>query len=247
MVVLRLKRGRVLEFIFVFLFLFSIFPPVSLGADEYDIARKNMVEDQLKRRGISDKKVLSVMETVPRHLFVPKYSIGRAYTDYALPIGYGQTISQPYVVGLMTEMLGLGPDYKVLEIGTGSGYQAAILSLIVKEVYTIEIKTILAGEAKKRLGDLGYKNVTVKNGDGYFGWEDKAPFDAIIITCAVNHIPPPLLSQLKEGGKLVLPLGNPAYFQNLTLITKIGEDFIIDYKMTGFAFVPMTGEAVKRR
>ncbi len=245
--VIRLKRGRVFEFIFIFLFLISFFPPVSLGADEYYKARKDMVEDQLKGRGISDKKVLYAMETVPRHLFVPKYSVGRAYTDYALPIGYGQTISQPYVVALMTEMLGLESDWKVLEIGTGSGYQAAILSLIVKEVYTIEIKAILAGEAKKRLWDLGYKNITVKDGDGYFGWKDKAPFDAIIITCAVNHIPPPLLSQLKEGGKLVLPLGSPAYFQNLTLITKTGEDFIIDYKMTGFAFVPMTGEAEKGR
>jgi protein-L-isoaspartate(D-aspartate) O-methyltransferase len=244
---LRLKRGWVFGLVFAFLFSLLFFSTLSLGADEYYKARKEMVEWQLKDRGISDEKVLLAMETVPRHLFVPKFLMGRAYSDYALSIGYGQTISQPYVVALMTEMLGLKPDWKVLEIGTGSGYQAAILSLIVKEVYTIEIRTILAGEAKKRLFDLGYKNVSVKSGDGYFGWEDKAPFDAIIITCAVNHIPPPLLSQLKEGGKLVLPLGNPAYFQNLTLVTKTGEDFIIDYKMTGFVFVPMTGEAEKRR
>ena len=245
--VLRLKRGWAFGLVLAFLFSLSLFHSISLSADEYNKARKEMVEDQLKSRGISDKRVLSAMETVPRHLFVPKYSLDRAYSDYALPIGYGQTISQPYVVALMTEMLGLKPDWKVLEIGTGSGYQAAILSLIVKEVYSIEIRTILAGEAKNRLAKLGYENVTIKDGDGYFGWEDKAPFDAIIITCAVNHIPPPLLSQLKEGGKLVLPLGNPAYFQNLTLVTKTGEDFIIDYKMTGFVFVPMTGEAEKRR
>jgi protein-L-isoaspartate(D-aspartate) O-methyltransferase len=205
-----------------------------------------MVENDIKGRGIKDKKVLEVMGKIPRHLFVDENLKGRAYADYPLPIGEGQTISQPYVVALMTESLLLKPTDKVLEIGTGSGYQAAVLAEIVKEVYTIEIRKSFADMAAKRLKDLGYKNAKVKHADGYFGWEDYAPFDAIIITAAANHIPPLLIKQLKEGGRLIIPLGSTVYYQVLTLATKKkGELDVV--QMGPVAFVPMIGEAEKRR
>jgi protein-L-isoaspartate(D-aspartate) O-methyltransferase len=205
-----------------------------------------MVENDIKGRGIKDKKVLEVMGRIPRHLFVDENLRDRAYADYPLPIGEGQTISQPYVVALMTESLLLKPTDKVLEIGTGSGYQAAVLAEIVKEVYTIEIRKYLADMAAKRLKDLGYKNVKVKHADGYFGWEDYAPFNAIIITAAANHIPPPLIKQLKEGGRLIIPLGSTVYYQVLTLATKKkGELDVV--QMGPVAFVPMVGEAEKKR
>ncbi len=203
-----------------------------------------MVEKQIESRGIRNRDVLDAMREVPRHLFVPEYLKNRAYEDNPLPIGEGQTISQPYIVALMTESLELKGDEKVLEIGTGSGYQAAVLSRIVREVYTIEIKPYLFRKAKKRLESLGFSNVHVKEGDGYFGWKEHAPFDCIMITAAVNHIPPPLLAQLKDGGKLILPLGNPFGFQNLVLVTKHGSDYTLK-GITGVLFVPMTGEALK--
>ncbi|MFQ6069343.1 MAG: protein-L-isoaspartate(D-aspartate) O-methyltransferase [Candidatus Aminicenantales bacterium] len=208
--------------------------------------RKRMVEEQLKARDITDRKVLKVMGTIPRHLFVnPQYK-KQAYSDYPLPIDEGQTISQPYIVALMTQVLDLKPGDRVLEIGTGSGYQAAVLAHIADEVYSIEIRKNLAQKAEKKLQELNYKNVRVKWGDGYFGWEEYAPFDAIIVTCAANHVPPPLLEQLKDGGRLVIPLGSTLYFQTLTLITKRGEKLKTKH-ILGVRFVPMIGEAQKRK
>lgn len=204
-----------------------------------------MIERDLKGRDITDPKVLEVMGKADRHLFVDKHLQGVAYADHPLPIDEGQTISQPYIVALMTQILKLKPGEKVLEIGTGSGYQAAILSEITQNVYTVEIRKKLAGNAETRLKELGYKNVKVKAGDGYFGWEEYAPFDAIIVTCAANHIPPPLTRQLKEGGRLIIPLGSTTYYQTLTLITKIKGELDVRH-ITGVAFVPMVGEAEKR-
>ena len=217
-----------------------------MAFDQYLQKRKAMVENDIKGRGIKDKKVLDVMGKIPRHLFVDEHLKDKAYADYPLPIGEGQTISQPYVVALMTEALMLKSTDKVLEIGTGSGYQAAVLAEIVREVYTIEIRKSLADMAAKRLRGLGFKNVKVKYADGYFGWEEYAPFDAIIITAAANHIPIPLIKQLKEGGRLIIPLGSMVYYQVMTLATKQkGELDVV--QMGSVAFVPMTGEALKKK
>lgn len=209
-------------------------------------SRENMVSTQIKMRGISDKNVLAAMSEVPRHLFVPKGLIPHAYSDRPLPIGEGQTISQPYIVALMTESLGLKGNERVLEVGTGSGYQAAILAKIVKKVYTIEIKEKLYKKADNILKSHNYDNVVTHCGDGYFGWESKAPFDCIMITAAINHIPPPLLKQLKNQGKLILPLGNPFNYQNLVLVTKHGDDYKVK-QITGVLFVPMTGYALDKK
>lgn len=206
--------------------------------------RKNMVEKQLKTRDINDEKVLEVMNKVERHKFVPSSLRKQAYEDHPIPIGYGQTISQPYIVALMTQSLQINENDKVLEIGTGSGYQAAVLAELVKEVYTIEIIEELTNSAQKRLNDLNYKNVKVKHGDGYFGWQEKAKFDAIIVTAASNHIPPPLLGQLKDNGKLIIPLGNIRTFQTLTIVTKKGAELETEF-ITGVRFVPLTGEALE--
>jgi protein-L-isoaspartate(D-aspartate) O-methyltransferase len=205
-----------------------------------------MIQNDIKGRGVKDKKVLDAMAKIPRHLFVEERLRERAYADYPLPIGDGQTISQPYVVALMTEALRLRPGDRVLEIGTGSGYQAAVLAEIVKDVYTIEIRKSLADMAEKRFREFGYKNVNVKYADGYFGWEEYAPFDAIIITASANHIPPPLIRQIKEGGRLIIPLGNTVYYQMLTLLTKKKGDLDVE-QMGSVAFVPMIGEAEKSR
>jgi protein-L-isoaspartate(D-aspartate) O-methyltransferase len=221
--------------------------PYLFAADPYVQKRQDMVDKDIKDRGIKNKNVLEVMGRIPRHLFVNEDLRSRAYADYPLPIGEGQTISQPYVVALMTEALRLKLTDRVLEIGTGSGYQAAVLSEIVKEVYTIEIRKILADMASKRLKDLGYSNVKVKYADGYFGWEEYAPFDAIIITAAANHIPPPLIKQLKEGGRLIVPLGSTVYYQTLTLVTKKKKEELDVEQLGSVAFVPMIGEAEKKR
>ncbi len=205
-------------------------------------ARKKMVETQMRARDITDSRVLEVMEQIPRHLFVNPEFEDQAYADYPLPIAEGQTISQPYVVAMMTQALQLNGSERVLEIGTGSGYQAAVLAELSKEVYTLEIREPLAKSAEERLQDMGYENVHVKWADGYFGWEEYAPFDRIIITCAVNHIPPNLLQQLKDGGLLILPLGSTLYYQTLTLVHKQGDDFYLTY-MASVRFVPMVGEA----
>lgn len=214
------------------------------GGDEFEKARSSMVEIQLKSRGITDQSVLDVMGRVPRHEFVDPSIREQAYNDNPLPIAEGQTISQPYVVALMTESLKLEGSEKVLEIGTGSGYQAAVLAEICDEVYTIEIREGLAKSADERLKSLGYDNVQVNWADGYFGWEEHAPFEVIIITCAVNHVPPYLLQQLADGGRLILPLGSTAYYQTLTLIEKKGEELTVTH-ITSVVFVPMIGEAQK--
>lgn len=215
------------------------------AADPYLAARREMVEHDLRGRGIRDARVLKVMGEVPRHLFVDERYRGEAYADHPLPIGEGQTISQPYVVALMTEALKLKPSYRVLEIGTGSGYQAAVLSGIVKEVYSVEIRKNLAAGASGRLRSLGFRNVTVRHGDGYFGWESAAPFDAIIVTASANHIPPPLIKQLKEAGTLIIPLGDTVFYQTLTLVTKKKGGELSVVQLGPVAFVPMTGEALK--
>ena len=183
--------------------------------DPYAAQRDRLVERTIVDRGISDPAVLAAMRTVPRHLFVLDEYLDEAYADHPLPIGYGQTISQPYIVAWMTELLELQPDDRVLEIGTGSGYQAAVLAVIVDKVYTIEIIPELAGSAEERLARLGYANAVVKQGDGYFGWEEFAPYDAIIVTAAPDHLPQPLVGQLKEGGFIVIPIGPQGGFQSL--------------------------------
>jgi protein-L-isoaspartate(D-aspartate) O-methyltransferase len=200
-----------------------------------------MVETQIRRRGVTDLQVLGAMERVPRHEFVPDRLKDQAYGDFPLPIGYGQTISQPYIVALMTELLALASTDRVLEIGTGSGYQAAILAEVVAEVYTVEIVKPLATEAADRLKRLGYANVHVLQADGYYGWQEHAPYDAIVVTCAAEHIPQPLVQQLKEGGRLVLPVGQPGGYQTLWQVSKEG-DQITKRDVTGVVFVPLTGQ-----
>jgi protein-L-isoaspartate(D-aspartate) O-methyltransferase len=209
-------------------------------------ARQIMVDEQIRARGISDPNVLHAMEHVPRHFFVPQKLHRQAYADHPLPIGEGQTISQPYIVALMTESLMIKGFENVLEIGTGSGYQAAVLAEIARSVTTIEIKEKLFDKASRLLGHLNYSNITTVFGDGYHGWKTKAPYDCIIITAAVDHIPPPLRQQLKDGGRLILPLGNPFSYQNLVLVTKKGNDFLVR-QITGVLFVPLTGHAMKIR
>jgi protein-L-isoaspartate(D-aspartate) O-methyltransferase len=215
-------------------------------SDGYVRIRHEMVAHQIQDRGILVTPVLEAMKSVPRHRFVPKNLIPRAYGDYPLPIGEGQTISQPYVVALMTACLQLTSRDRVLEIGTGSGYQAAVLSLVAKEVYSIEIKEKLHRRATQLLKALKFENVQTRHGDGYFGWKEKAPFDGIMITAAVNHIPNPLLEQLKDQGRLILPLGNPFSYQNLVLVTKTGNDYTVK-QITGVLFVPMTGYSLERK
>ena len=214
----------------------------SNDSDRFLNLRSAMVRDQLAIRGIKNERVLQAMSEIPRHLFVGKSLSGKAYNDHPLPIGDGQTISQPYVVAMMTEALDLKSTDRVLEIGTGSGYQAAVLAEIVSEVYSIEIIESLEREANKLLIRLGHKNVKTKYADGYFGWKEHAPFDAIIITASANHIPPPLIKQLKEGGRLIIPLGSTLYYQTLTLVKKVKGELEVE-QMGGVAFVPMTGKA----
>lgn len=198
-----------------------------------------MVEEQLVNRGIKDKKVLEVMETVPRHLFIPEERRALSYSDHPVPLGSGQTISQPYVVAFMTELLEPDKDDVVLEVGAGSGYQAAILSRLVKQVYTIEVLEELGKEAVRRLETLGYKNVNVKIGDGYKGWPEHAPFDAIIVTAAAEHIPQPLIDQLKPGGRMIIPVGGVYAIQDLMLITKDASSNIIKKSIIPVRFVPL--------
>ena len=233
-----------------FLCLLSLIPSIVIAdviSDNptFKAAREKLVEKDIAGQGIADPKVLAAMRSVPRHCFVPKRLASKAYADTALPIGASQTISQPYVVALMTESLKLSGNHRVLEIGTGSGYQAAVLAKIVEEVYSIEIKEKLHRESSRLLKDMGFTNVKTRHGDGYFGWREAAPFDAIMITAAINHIPPPLLKQLTEGGRLILPLGNPFSYQNLTLVTKTGGNYVTR-QITGVLFVPMTGHALDK-
>ena len=211
---------------------------------DYKTMRERMVETQIKARGVKDPRVLAAMLKVERHLFVPKDLHPNAYSDQPLPIGEGQTISQPYIVALMTELLDLKGDDKVLEVGTGSGYQTAILAELAKEVYSIEIIEKLATSAERLVLDLGYENIKVKAGDGYLGWPEAAPFDAIIVTCAPDHIPRPLIDQLKEGGRMVIPVGELT--QELKRIVKRGGK-LETTDVIPVIFVPMTGDAVKEK
>ena len=209
--------------------------------DKFTKERDRMVELQIEKRGIKDENVLQAMRKVPRHKFVPSAYVNRAYKDYPLPIGEGQTISQPYIVALMTELLELKKGKSVLEIGTGSGYQAAILAEIVDNVHTIEIIKNLKERSEDRLISMGYTNVKVKLGDGYYGWEEYAPFDCIIVTAAPDHLPQPLIRQLKDGGIMVIPVGMPGAYQVLWQIRKKGEK-IERRSITEVSFVPFTGK-----
>ncbi len=200
-----------------------------------------MVETQLRSRDITDEDVLRVMEKVPRHLFVSKGYKDQAYADHPLPIGYGQTISQPYIVALMTQILKLKRGDKILEVGTGSAYQAAILAELTEEVYTVEIVEELAKSAAEKLRELNYDNVHVKHADGYYGWEEHAPYDAIIVTCAPDHVPQSLVQQLADGGRMILPVGPPGGYQSLWLVEKHGEE-VSTRNLLPVSFVPLTGE-----
>ena len=208
----------------------------------YASLRNKMVQEQIISRGIKDSKVINAMRKVPRHHFIPEENKRLAYNDGPVSIGFGQTISQPYIVALMTESLKLKGDEKVLEIGTGSGYQAAILAEIVKEVYTVEILEPLSVSASKKLKELGYNNIEVKTGDGYKGLKEHSPYDCIIVTAAPPKIPQPLIDQLKIGGRMIIPVGR--WFQELVLIEK-SDKGITKKKIVSVMFVPMTGEAQK--
>ena len=219
--------------------------PTQVEQDDFEQERLEMVQTTIEARGVTDENVLDAMRTVPRHLFVLPDYVDMAYQDHPLPIDYGQTISQPYIVAWMTELLALKPGEKVLEIGTGSGYQAAVLAeLEGVEVYTIEIVPELAEIATDRLEELGYSDVEVKQGDGYYGWPDYAPFDAIIVTAAPDHLPAPLVEQLVEGGRLVIPIGPPGGYQSLWKFVKEGGE-VTAYNMGGVRFVPFTGEGIE--
>ena len=203
-----------------------------------------MVERQIRARDISAPTVLDALAAVPRHRFVPEALTPRAYDDTPLPIGYDQTISQPYVVAFMTEAAALTPDAKVLDIGTGSGYQAAVLAEIVSRVYSIEIVPELADRSRRLLADLGYGNVEVRTGDGYRGWPDEAPFDAIVVAAAPDHVPPALVEQLAVGARLVIPVGR--FTQEILIVTKTAEGSTTEAVLP-VRFVPMTGEAQRPR
>ncbi len=198
----------------------------------------DMIKYQIEARGVRDKRVLEAMRAVPRHMFVPETLQSSAYDDNPLPIGEGQTISQPYMVALMTALLGLKGSEKVLEIGTGSGYQTAVLSMTAKEVYTVEVVPRLAQKAAKLLRDLGYNNINIKTGDGYLGWPEHSPYNGIIATAAPDEIPPHLVEQLAEGGRMVLPVGSA--HQELMLLEKVNDE-VIQHNILPVRFVPMVG------
>ncbi|MBI4480845.1 MAG: protein-L-isoaspartate(D-aspartate) O-methyltransferase [Acidobacteria bacterium] len=215
-------------------------PGLAAAQDQYAQRRERMVEEQVVSRGVKDERVLEAMRAVPRHLFVPPNLVTQAYSDRALPIGEGQTISQPYIVALMTELLQTKPGDTVLEVGTGSGYQAAVLSRLVKQVYSIEILPSLAASSKRRLAQLGLTNATVRTGDGYLGWPEFAPFDGIIVTAAPPEIPSALLKQLKRGGRMVVPVGDSSQTQNLMVLEKSkSSDAVTERTVIPVRFVPM--------
>ena len=246
-----LTRGFISSFPHRLFFVLASFLLYSISAcagesvpPDYRKLRELMVSEQIEARGISNKKVLEALRKVERHKFVPTKYRNRAYDDYPLPIGEGQTISQPYIVALMTEVLDPDSTKKILEIGTGSGYQAAVLAETFQSVYTIEIIETLGKRAEKQLSETGYNNVMVKIGDGYLGWKEYSPFDAIIVTCSPTHIPEPLKEQLAEGGKMVIPVGEHNS-QELVLLTKEKGE-IKKKKIIPVLFVPMFGQDGKR-
>jgi len=216
--------------------------PALAGEDSYREKREAMVKEHIAALGVSSPMVLEAMRTVPRHEFVRLIDRFRAYWDQPLRIGHSQTISQPYIVALMTELLNVDADDVVLEVGTGSGYQAAVLSEIVREVYSIEIIEPLYKSAKERAQRLGLKNIHTTHGDGYFGWKEHAPYDAIIVTAAAEQIPPPLIKQLKPGGRMCIPVGRAFYVQNLILVTKDAGGEITTKSILPVSFVPLTGD-----
>jgi protein-L-isoaspartate(D-aspartate) O-methyltransferase len=246
-----LGRNQPLTVAILFVFCLIAFGKTdSFATDDFEAARHRMVRMQISRdlfgrTPVKDTAVLEAMRKVPRHLFVPKEYRDRAYRDDTLHIGNQQTISQPYIVGFMTEALRLKPDHIVLEIGTGSGYQAAVLGELAKQVYTIEIVPQLGNHAKNILSNLDYKNVEVKVGDGYKGWAEHAPFDAIIVTAAPDHIPQPLIDQLKPGGRLVIPVGPERQTQKLLVIEKKSDETLKRSELMLVRFVPFTGESVE--
>jgi len=225
--------------------------PAAFAADEFAAQRQALMDDiaavardtaaETGRRAF-DPRVMAVLGAVPRHRFVPPDQVHAAYRNRPLPIGYGQTISQPYIVALMTDLMNVQPDHVVLEIGTGSGYQAAILAELAQTVCTIEIVEPLAREAAGRLRALGYTKVRAKAGDGYYGWEDCGPFDAIMVTAAASHVPPPLVRQLKPGGRMVIPVGPPFLAQHLMLVEKRDDGTLLTRQILPVAFVPLTGK-----
>ncbi len=239
-----LVKSRLLALITLIIFLFSNCNAQNMKNGDYEEQRERMVRTQIKSRGITDKQVLDAMMKVPRHLFVAKEYQDQAYGDYPLPIGEGQTISQPYIVAIMTEVLDLDKYDKVLEIGTGSGYQAAVLGEICDSVFTIELYESLGKKAADLIAELQYDNVFVKVGDGYQGWKEHSPFDAIIVTCAPKHVPEPLIEQLREGGKMVIPVGE-LYSQELLLLIKEGGEMKRKY-LIPVRFVPMKSQSGRK-
>ena len=224
--------------------------PAAAERDEFAAAREGLIREieedvRATRRYIDkqqlDPKVMETLRTVPRHEFVPPAAKAHAYRNRPLAIGHGQTISQPYIVALMTDLLEPKPADRVLEVGTGSGYQAAVLAPLVEQVYTIEIIKPLAREAEERITRLAIPNIEIRTGDGYYGWPEAAPFDAIIVTAAASHVPPPLIKQLKAGGRMVIPVGNPFQTQQLLLVTKEDDERITTRQILPVAFVPLTG------
>jgi len=211
-----------------------------MAVDEFSLARKRMVDEQIVARGIHDPRVLAVMSSVPRHCFVPPDDLPWAYSDGPLPIGHGQTISQPYIVALMTELLGLEPKDRVLEIGTGSGYQAAVLGLLAGEVHTVEFIPELAQQAERTLADLGYAQIHVHTGDGSLGWPEAAPYHKILVAAAAPEVPQALLDQLYEGGQMVIPVGNRS-MQQLEVWKRTGQEFIRKVSLE-VCFVPLRGQ-----
>ncbi len=224
--------------------------PAAIRSDDSTDSRDQMIleieRDVRETSRYLDQEVLSdavleALRKVPRHRFVPAAQLEWAYENRPLPIGYGQTISQPYIVAIMTDLLKLRPDHRVLEIGTGSGYQAAVLSEIVAQVYTIEIVEGLADGARERIQNLGYERIHTRTGDGYFGWKSEAPFDAIVVTAAASHVPPPLVQQLKPGGRMIIPVGSRFMVQQLLLVQKDLDGLVTTRQILPVRFVPLTG------
>jgi protein-L-isoaspartate(D-aspartate) O-methyltransferase len=231
------RRHNPSRLVFCAILAISLSEPVSAG-DPVTLQRDRMVTDQIESRGVRNQDLLQVMRTTPRHLFIPTRVRSMAYEDHPIPIGHGATISQPYIVALMTELLAPAKKHRILEIGTGSGYQAAILGQLAAEVYTVEIVPELASSAAKTLRDLGYSNITVRQGDGYEGWPERAPFDGIILTAAPSEVPSALITQLAKGGRLVAPIG-PMWMQELLVIEKKGDGTISRRSVCPVNFVPM--------